>query len=58
MASALAWANASFPFFNRSQGRDHVVTLTMDRGACYLKPSDLNRHVIKVVGWVVGWVVG
>lgn len=47
--SAVQWVQRTFPFYNRTKGRDHFVVLGMDRGACYLKPSNLTENLIKIV---------
>ncbi|KAG2502219.1 hypothetical protein HYH03_000705 [Edaphochlamys debaryana] len=46
---AVDWVNHTYPFFNRSQGKDHFVVLTSDRGACYLKPAPQTQNLIRLV---------
>lgn len=46
---AVDWVNATFPFFNRSRGRDHFVILPADRGACYLQTLPQTANLIRMV---------
>ncbi|KAG2439616.1 hypothetical protein HXX76_004968 [Chlamydomonas incerta] len=46
---AIDWVAAKFPFFSRYGGRDHFVVMTADRGACYLKPLNQTRNLIRLV---------
>ncbi|EFJ53243.1 acetylglucosaminyltransferase [Volvox carteri f. nagariensis] len=45
---AVNWVAATFPFFNRTGGRDHFVLLSGDRGACYLKTLPQTENLIRV----------
>ncbi len=35
MVEAISWVSSTFPYWNRRQGRDHIVSATHDYGACY-----------------------
>ena len=41
------WLRTHYPFWDRSQGRDHVFTLTHDIGACIAPVQEL-RHAILI----------
>ncbi|KAI8466470.1 MAG: exostosin family-domain-containing protein [Monoraphidium minutum] len=48
----MAYVRDTHPFFNRSGGRDHVLWLPGDRGACWLPRDDpLLGPPIKVTHW-------
>jgi hypothetical protein len=45
----IGYISTAYPFWNQSQGRDHVVWLTLDRGACYVDPKSHLEKAIKLV---------
>ncbi|KIY93098.1 exostosin-like glycosyltransferase, partial [Monoraphidium neglectum] len=42
---ALDWLRTAYPFWNRTQGRDHVWLFTHDEGACWA-PTEVYRNSI------------
>ncbi|GBF92598.1 hypothetical protein Rsub_05212 [Raphidocelis subcapitata] len=44
-AEALDWLRSAYPYWNRSQGRDHVWLFTHDEGACWA-PAEVYRNSI------------
>ncbi|GIL62228.1 hypothetical protein Vafri_16503 [Volvox africanus] len=45
---AVNWVASTFPFFNRTGGKDHFILISADRGACYLKRVPQTEHLIRV----------
>jgi hypothetical protein len=43
------YLQAHFPFWNRTQGRDHIFWMTLDRGACHIEQQDIITPPIKLV---------
>ncbi|KAG2455017.1 hypothetical protein HYH02_000842 [Chlamydomonas schloesseri] len=46
---AVQWINATFPFWQRRGGRDHIFTFTHDEGACWA-PNIVNNSI-----WLTHW---
>mmetsp|Transcript_15713 Transcript_15713/g.28113 ORF Transcript_15713/g.28113 Transcript_15713/m.28113 type:complete len:720 (-) Transcript_15713:811-2970(-) len=46
---AVDYVRMNYPFFNRTQGRDHFIWYPPDRGACYLNNATEIRNVMKIV---------
>jgi hypothetical protein len=49
MERVIGYISSAYPFWNQSQGRDHVFWLTLDRGACGLAPRSRAEKAIKLV---------
>ncbi len=49
MERVVGYISTAWPFWNRTQGQDHMFWLTLDRGACHLEPSSAAEAAIKLV---------
>ncbi len=45
----IAYISSAHPFWNRTQGADHVFFLSLDRGACHLPRGHPAARAIKLV---------
>jgi hypothetical protein len=54
VAELLAHVRLHWPFFNRSTGRDHLLVMTNDKGATFMRNAvPPLKHVVLVTQW--GW---
>jgi hypothetical protein len=45
----ITYIKQAYPFWNRTQGRDHMFWMTGDKGACYIQPGEEAENPIKLV---------
>jgi len=55
LRSAMNYVRETYPWFNKTKGADHLLVMTNDKGACFIRGSVPQlEHVNLITQW--GWV--